>query len=210
MANEPKKTKTGGFFLFRIFRYPVVLMTLVCALTLGGAYIYSIFAADKAYAAAAPQPALEGWLSDLNGYHSRKYAYPPDLRDLEKEIWIPSRSGPNANVSQLQYGPRMYVKYGYAYLYQRDSDDASICSLWAVPQGERYKEGSTYFWLITPKTVNEWRGPALTVDQMKAIPPAARPTGEQMAQLGMTKQASVMHTTEDRGILAALRSFLKF
>jgi hypothetical protein len=199
MAEKPRSKPKSGGSLTRIFRYPSILMTVICALTLVGTQIYAANKRGELYEASVPQPAFDAWLADLSGFHSRKAGYPASLVELENEIWMPARekSGQPAK-SQLEHGPRMFLYGNYAYLYQRDKADASICSLWAIPQGARFKEGHTFYLLITPKSVTAWKGTAMTVDQMRAIPTAARPTGEQMAQLGMFKQSAVPETRKKK------------
>lgn len=201
MSSEKVRPTRKGFALFK---FPSFLMLIICALVLLGVNLYGAYAQSEAAALSKPMPALDTWFADLNAYHSRFSAYPPSLIELEKEIWIPARQAKGKSTeSQLEHGPRMYLYGDYAYLYQRDTD-ASICSVWAIPQGARYKEGFTYYELITPKSITEWRGAALTTDQMRAIPAEARPTGEQMARLGMYKQREVTDTKKKRGLSSLL------
>lgn len=198
---KPKSRSVFG----RMFQQPSLLVLIICVLILFGTNIFAKYSAPGALYSTKPTPALGQWFADLNAYHAHFSAYPNSLRELEKEIWMSSRkSAGKPGGTQLQHGPRMFLYGDYAYLYQRDERDPSICSVWAVPQGEHYKEGNTYFELITPKSITEWKGAALTPDQMRAIPTAARPTGEQMAGLGMFKQVVVSDTKPKKkgGILS--------
>lgn len=191
----PQNNKNSTSKLGQLFRYPTLLVFIVSFAVFAGANVYVTFKAESAAKAAGPpQPALADWLTQLGTYYGRKASYPPTLIELEREVWMPQRKGEDAKTTKLEYGPRMFLFDNYAYLYTRDAGDANVCSLWAVPQGEHYKEGNTFYLLITPKSVTAWRGGALTVDQMRSIPKAARPTGEEMARLGMYKQNAVPET----------------
>jgi hypothetical protein len=187
-SNKNSNSKVG-----KLFRHPTLLLFFVCLIVFVVANVYSSQKGSGALAAAPPDPSISEWLTNLNTYHARKNSYPPSLVELEREVWMPARAsaGEESKTTRLEYGPRMFLFNNYAYLYQRDAQDPHICSLWAVPQGERYKEGNTFYVLITPQSVTAWRGGALDPDQIRAIPKAARPTGEDMARLGMYKVSSV-------------------
>ncbi len=206
MPNSGSMKPKSGNRLVKIFKYPSLLMFVICAFVLIGANVYATFKNEAVFDASVPQPALDVWFADLNAYHSRFSSFPASLVELEREIWIPARiSKGKSSESQLEFGKRMFVFANYAYLYQRDAADESICSVWAIPQGERFKEGYTYYELITPKSVTEWRGAALTVEQMRSIPAVARPTGEDMARLGMFKQKNVTDTKKKGGLFSIFR-----
>lgn len=202
--NKNSNSKVG-----KLFRHPALLAFFVCLIIFVSANITSAVKRSGALAASAPTPAFSEWLTQLNTFHARKNGYPPSLVELEREVWMPQRAsaGEESKTTRLEYGSRMFLFDNYAYLYQRDAQDPHICSLWAVPQGERYKEGNTFFILVTPKSVTAWQGGALDPDQIRAIPTAARPTGEDMARLGMYKQASAPDTQKSRSFFGRLFNF---
>lgn len=195
MASPDQIKPKSQSLLGGLFRNPSLLILIICGFLYFGTRIYAHYSTEGVLYSSKPVPALRQWFADLQGYHARFASYPPSLRELEKEIWMPARkSAGKSTETQLQHGPRIYIYGDYAYIYQRDANDASICSVWAVPQGEHYKEAYTYYELITPKSITEWRGGALTPEQMRAIPASARPTGEEMAKLGMFRQREVTDT----------------
>ncbi len=196
MSIDTKRSGDSGGMRFRLFRYPSALMFIVCAAVLLFSHLTSAFVREEVYKGSAPVPSFISWLTDLNAYHSRFAAYPPSLLELERDVWRPNwqKKGDTSPTSVLEHGTRMYLHDNYAYIYQRDIANTSVCSLWAVPQGERMNEGNTHFLLITPTSTTAWRGATLTPEQIHGIPTAARPTGEDMARLGMFKQKDVPDT----------------
>lgn len=191
---------------------PTYIVLLVCIVIAIGARVYASRMYVEEQSANVPKLALNTWVGDLRAYYMQKGAFPESLVKLEAEVWLPRRKGgqpkdspPPASV--LQSGPRMLLSHNYLYLYTRDEKNPLVCSVWAIPQGEKRSEANTVFLIVTVKSVEHWRGAALSDEQYKAIPNRTIPTYEEMARLGMTKQAANLQGPQQKSIWQRILPF---
>ena len=117
---------------------------------------------------------------------------PDDLRDLNH--FLDSRkTGNSKNGKKLfnfnLFTDRSFSLYHYHYIYSAGNVSGdSLAGIWAIPFGEYAGEGETYFFLISPKNVETWRGPALPYSRVSEILDLpASPTYEAMSSFNMAK-----------------------
>lgn len=132
-----------------------------------------------------PKLNTERWHKDLLLYHDKTGKFPSNFRELEILIW---NNGDAKKESLLTNGENLYVFDNYMYLYYADGANGQICSLWAVPIGEKKSEANTFLVLLTPKSYQTWKGLPLSDNDLDRIPKKAIPLDTELARLGMSKQ----------------------
>jgi hypothetical protein len=169
--------------------YGTLLMLVFAALLAIAGRLYAAHDANQQLAAQTPQLAAKTLSLDLRLFAQKKNRFPVDWVELEDVLWRPRRNQgreESPRVSILSNGPRLYLRDNYLYLYTFAND--KTCTFWAVPRGPLRESSQTVFVLVTPQTLESWRGPALADEAVSKIPQGGLPTFEQMALLAMSKE----------------------
>ncbi|MGH9945824.1 MAG: hypothetical protein ACRD6X_01325 [Pyrinomonadaceae bacterium] len=154
---------------------PIVLLVIV------GAYIYSLWAAEKQKTAAVPVEAASMMMRDLLAFHEKRGGFPGDLKQLEGVVW---EKRPDRNFAIEN---RALSHRNYFYLYTRLT--AHRFSLWAIPTGQARDDGATWFLLVTPDSCRRWKGAALPLASIKEL--VAAPSNAELGVLGLTEQPGI-------------------
>lgn len=157
-----------------------VVIASISLLLLAGAYIYSLWAADRKYNSDLPFDAAAAMMRDLLRYHEKRGSFPENLKQLEGAVW-------EKKSREFDSTGRTLKHRNYYYFYTRASNHRS--TLWAIPIGELREEGSTWFLLVTPEGNRRWKGPAIPLKQVDEIGPA--PSLNELGVLGLTEQPNV-------------------
>lgn len=187
------------------------VMLAVCVLVAVFSRVYVSYGFAQGKDEAVPVLAANSWIGDLRAYHSMHGGFPPTLVELERDIWIPRRTGgrPDPNSPQISSleNPHVYTKNNYVYIYWI-ADNPHVCSLWCVPIGEDRTKANTVFVIITADNYEQWRGAALSEEMFQYIPRHAIPTQLEMSRLGMYKQDKKPGGVQKRsgGLMGALDS----
>ncbi|MBA3713415.1 MAG: hypothetical protein H0W76_13355 [Pyrinomonadaceae bacterium] len=154
----------------------IVLGVLVVAAT--AAFIVSGVWASQQEAAELPQIGLNRVVKDLRLYHKKFGRFPATFQDIQVRV----RKRPSSD--RLGDAGRSFTKDNYYYLLS--AVDPHAATLWAIPIGDKYKEGTSYFIVVRPTTVEQWKGAALDIDEIALL--RGNPTPAQLAHTGLTKQ----------------------
>lgn len=163
--------KTGLRISFIILGV-VVVASIVC-------YVYSRWAAGRAYEALLPRLGADSMVKGLRQYQRQTGQFPANLEELEnRRIW-------NHN-PRPDFGPgKGTLTHGnYYYIYAKVSPLS--CAVWAIPSGPRREEGTTHFLVVWPDVIKHWKGPALSkadIEKLESVP-----SGDVLHVMGLTEQ----------------------
>lgn len=170
------------------FTYLILVLTLALLII---ASIYSAWSRSREHEANIPQPALESLVVALRTFHKQTGRFPRDFHELDERIWKGARraqispDGKSLNALQSHYFYTLHT------INPPDPTHATVpvkAGIWAVPTGTRAGEAATYFWYVTPQTIERWMGPALTSENISAV--NSIPSEQQLALLVMARQPS--------------------
>ncbi len=128
-----------------------------------------------------PRLAVNSLVKALKTHHKQTERFPEDFRELETRVWKhkkPPDFGPDGRTLSL---------FNYSYCYQLI--DANQAAVWIIPTGPYRQKASTHFILINPNSMRRWKGPALSLNQIRNLPPVPQYT--QIAEFGMTEQSPI-------------------
>lgn len=154
---------------------PIVLLLVV------GAYIYTLWAADRQRSADLPVEGASMMMRDLLAFHEKRGGFPSDLKQLEGVIWENKR---DRNFSS---GGRGFAHRNYFYLYTQLNPHRF--TLWAVPMGKSREDAATWFLIVSPDSRRGWKGAAMPLEHIKKI--EASPSTAQLGVLGLIEQERV-------------------
>lgn len=152
---------------------PVVLVLVV------GAYVYSLWAAERRRTADIPVEAADRMMRDMLAFHERRGRFPEDLKELEGVVWDKKQD----RNFPIKY--RAISHRNYFYLYTRI--DPHRFTLWSIPIGKLREESPTGFLSVSTAGCRKWKGPALDADLMRKL--NVSPSLGQLGVLGLTEQA---------------------
>lgn len=157
----------------------IVLAPLVLVLVVA-AYIYSLWAAERAKARDLPFEAVNTMMRDILRYHEKKGGFPETFKSLEGIVW-------EKKAREFSIENRAFTYRNYYYFYTRI--DHHRFTLWAIPVGKSREEGPTWFLSVTPEVAGRWKGGALPLDQIDRID--ANPSLKELGTLGLIEQPQV-------------------
>ncbi len=194
----------------RNFKAVYILLALAVAVAIGSR-VYASYVYTQEQTHGVPKLALNTWIGDLRAYHMKTGTFPENLIKLEDVVWRPRRIGKSLDPallhsSVLANGDRIYMKNNYAYVYGR-SANPHICSVWAIPIGDRQDDANTIFVIVTLTSVDVWKGAIISREQYNELPHDAIPTNEQMARLGMAKQMPTLSAKQSGNLFQRLLPF---
>lgn len=157
----------------------LVLIPIVFLLVVG-AYIYSLWAADRQRSADLPVEGASTMMRDLLGYHKKRGGFPSDLKELEGVIWEKKNR-------QFTSGNRALSHRNYYYRYALISNHQF--TLWAIPFGRSREESPTWFLSVTTESCRRWKGPALPLEQVGKID--SNPSLRDLGVVGLIEQPPI-------------------
>lgn len=172
--------------------------------------IYSSWSREREREANLPVPAMETVVLALRTFHQQTGRFPRDFNELDERVWKGARHAQISPDGKSLNAPHSHYYYTLHTINPPDPTSATLpakAGVWAVPTGERAQEAATYFWYVTPQSIEGWMGPALTRENIDAV--RAIPSEQQLALLTMTRQppGGVSLTAPKRG---GVFSFLPF
>ena len=168
----------------------IILGVLVVAAT--AAFIVSMLWASQKEAAELPQIGLNRVVKDLRAYHKKFGRFPATFQEIQVRL----RKGPPSD--RLGDADCSFTRDNYYYLLS--AVDPHAATLWAIPVGSKYKEGTSYFIVVRPRSVEQWKGAALDLDEIARL--RSNPTPAQLAHAGLIKQPQTVQ--KKRGGLFSL------
>lgn len=162
---------------------PIVLLLVV------GAYIYSLWAADRQRSADLPVEGASMMMRDLLAFHEKRGGFPSDLKQLEGVVWENRRDRNFSN------GGRGFAHRNYFYLYTQLNPHRF--TLWAIPMGNSRDEAQTWFVIATPNSCRRWKGPSLRPEDASKVSSSA--TTKELGILGLVEQPPVELTKKQTG-----------
>lgn len=153
---------------------PLALVLIVAA------YIYSLWAADRAKANDLPVEAVSAMTRDLLRFHEKRGAFPADFTQLEGVVW--ERKQRSFSINNRAYNYRNYY-----YFYSRINEHQF--TLWAIPTGGQREESPTWFLVVTPNFSRRFKGAALPFEQAEKIEP--NPAIKKLGAFGLVEQPAV-------------------
>jgi hypothetical protein len=151
------------------------------AVVLIGAYVYSLWAAEKQNAAEIPVEATGMMIRDLLAFHKKRGSFPKDFKELESVVWEKKQN------REFSIENRGLKHRNYFYLYTQITPNRF--TLWAVPMGRARDEAATFFVTGTPGVYRTWKGAALSPDSVRGIKPS--PSDIELGTLGLVEQPKV-------------------
>jgi len=175
--NNPKmsKLKLSGIMLAVSFLVYMVL------------YVWVLYQRAAEAEKLKPKPMIGKMIGALKAFHQQVGRYPEDFREVNKQVW----KYPNAG----NYGQTGREITAHRYFYFYEPVDHHTCMLWALPlpsQGEASSQPS-FFLVLTPEYIKNWRGPALDVEKAKVIKQRQGivPTLEELEKAGLIEQKAI-------------------
>lgn len=154
------------------------IVTLLLLVSAVGVYVYAAYQESAKEKAAQPVPALNRVMADLRKFHKEQGRFPLTFREVQEKLWKLPRSPAFGDEGRSFTMGNYYYSLGYM--------DEHKVTIWAVPVGPRYKEGNSFFMVLTLTIQDYWKGPALELAQTAALSP--NPTETQLAGLLMIHQ----------------------
>lgn len=145
-----------------------------------GAYVYSLWMAEKGKAAEVPVDSVSMMMRDLLRFHEKRGGFPASLKDLEGVVW-------DRKEREFMAGGKGFRHRNYYYLYSRIGDHRY--SLWAIPTGPSRDEAASWFLAATPEACRRWKGAALPIEQIQRV--NSDPTITQLGVLGLIEQSRI-------------------
>lgn len=185
------------------FTYVILACTLVLLIV---AAVYSSWKRNSEHQANLPLPALENIVVALRAFHQQTGRFPQSFIELDERIWKGARHAQISEDGQSLNSPASHYYYTLHTIKPSRNmaahDKESVrAALWAVPTGPRAQEAATYFWYVTPDTIERWMGPALTPENISAV--KTIPSEQQLALLVMTRQPSDLSSSpSNKGIFS--------
>ena len=172
--------------------------------------VYSSWSHDRQREANMPVPAMETVVLALRAFHQQTGRFPRDFNELDERVWKGARRAQISPDGKSLNAPQSHYYYTLHTINPPEPTHAAPpakAGVWAVPTGERAQEAATYFWYVTPQTIEGWMGPALTRENVGAV--RAIPSEQQLALLTMTRQppGGISLTAPKRG---GIFSYLPF
>jgi hypothetical protein len=156
----------------------LVLIPIVFLLVVG-AYVYSLWAAERRRSADIPVEGASMMMRDLLAFHEKRGSFPRDLKQLEGVIWE------NKRERNFSDGGRGFAHRNYFYLYTQLNPHRF--TLWAIPMGDFRDEAPTWFFAATPDSYRRWKGPSLRPEDAGKISSNASP--KELGILGLVEQS---------------------
>ena len=157
-----------------------ILLMPAALLLVIGAYVYSLWTAEKGKAAEVPVEAVSMMMRDLLRFHEKRGGFPVSLKDLEGAVW-------DRKEREFMAGGKGFPYRNYYYLYSRISDHRF--TLWAIPTGPSREEAPTWFLAATPEACRRWKGASLPIDQIDRV--NSDPSITQLGVLGLIEQSRI-------------------
>jgi hypothetical protein len=157
--------------------FVLILLALVVVF---GAYVYSLWTAQKQKTADLPFDATGMMIRDLLAFHKKRGGFPENLKQLEGVVW-------GKKSREFSSGNRALNHRNYYYLYTRIAHHHF--TLWAIPVGKSREEAPTWFLIATPDKYGRWKGPALPFELIQKIEPI--PPRPKLAVLGLIEQTPI-------------------
>lgn len=155
-----------------------LVLTPVVFLLVVGAYIYSLWEADRQRSADIPVEGTSMMMRDLLAFHEKRGGFPNDLKQLEGVIWK------NARDRNFSNKGRGFAHRNYFYLYTQLNSHRF--TLWAIPMGRSREDAATWFLMVSPDSRRGWKGAALPLEHVKKI--EVSPSIAQLGVLGLIEQ----------------------
>ncbi|MGI9104770.1 MAG: hypothetical protein ACR2G4_00825 [Pyrinomonadaceae bacterium] len=192
MANEQTINQESGTRIGKLrFTFVIAALSLILMIV---AFIHSAWTANNAREANLPVPAMELLARDLRTFHHQTGRFPHDFRELNERIWQGARAqqispdGKTLTAAQANYFYTLHIINPPNPTRANTVVPPPKAAIWGVPMGERADESATYFWYVTPQTIEGWMGPALRPETIGAI--SSVPSEQQLALLTMTRQTT--------------------
>lgn len=145
-----------------------------------GAYVYSLWIAEKGKAAEMPVDAVSLMMRDLLRFHEKRGGFPASLKDLEGVVW-------DRKEREFMAEGKGFLHRNYYYLYSRIGDHRF--TVWAIPTGPSRNEAVSWFLAATPEACRQWKGAALPIDQIQRV--NSDPSITQLGVLGLIEQSRI-------------------
>lgn len=143
-----------------------------------GAYVYSLWAAERRQTADMPVEATSMMMRDLLAFHEKRGGFPSDLKQLEGIVWEKKQN------RQFSIENRALRHRNYYYLYTRLTPHRY--TLWAVPMGQAREEAATLFLVVTPDACRRWKGPSMRIEDLNKLNTGA--SSQELGILGLVEQ----------------------
>lgn len=168
-----------------------LMLTPVAFLSIVGAYVYTLWAAEREKSENIPVDAAAMMMRDLLSYHDKNGGFPETLKELEGSVW-------EKKARKFDLDDRAFSHRNFLYFYSRLSHHRF--ALWAIPMGKEREYASTSYLLVTPDNARWWKGAAVPIDRARDL--ATQPTSEQLAVLGLIEQPRLRLATLQNGTSA--------
>lgn len=151
------------------------LMLALCAILAVGSYSWHVYTLFRDWQVNMPQPQLERLTKDLRIYQARTGHFPSTFVEINNLIWHTKPApdyGDNGRQSRTK---------NYYYFYTRVNDHT--CAIWALPTGPQRHYASSFFLVLSPEWLRNWKGKALDDEAISALP--AIPSSDMLAKMLM-------------------------
>lgn len=151
-----------------------ILVVIIC-------FAYGTWARTEREKKMVPRLAVDPLTKALRQYQHQMGRFPDNFTEVEERVWKHKKSP--------DFGPskRTLSVANYYYIYGKA--DPLTCTVWAIPSGPKRQESSTYFLVITPDVIRNWKGAALSKEDIDKINSA--PSSDLLNVLGMTEQPMI-------------------
>jgi hypothetical protein len=157
-----------------------ILLMPAALLLVIGAYVYSLWIAEKGKAAEVPVEAVSMMMRDLLRFHEKRGGFPASLKELEGAVW-------DRKEREFMANGKGFRHRNYYYLYSRTGDHRF--TLWAIPTGPSRDEAPSWFLAATHEFCRRWKGAALPIDQIDRV--NSDPSITQLGVLGLIEQSRI-------------------
>jgi len=170
MRGVENKARTSKFRL----SYASLLVAIVVYV---GAWGFAAYSAHARAASLLPRPVMIKPLLAALAHHQRSAReFPATLADM--------RSGKTLRGAVVSNDGRSFTASHYYFLYTRT--DRNVCTLWAVPTGEKKDVASSFFLVVRPTGVQKFKGAAISAEEMNRLKGA--PSYAELNYLGLVEQ----------------------
>ncbi len=168
------KTKTRPGFSKLKTTWLLLALAGVIAVGSYGWHVYTLF---RDWQVNMPQPQLERLTKDLRIYHAKTGHFPNTFVEINNLIWH-TKPAPDYGGSGRQARTKNYY-----YFYIRVDDHT--CAIWALPTGPQRHYASSFFLVLSPDWMRNWKGKAVADEFISSLP--AIPSPNRLAELGMSE-----------------------
>ena len=151
------------------------LILAICAILAVGSYGWHVYTLFRDWQINMPQPQIERLTKDLRIYHAKTGYFPSTFVEINNLIWH-TKPAPNYGDNGRQSRTKNYY-----YFYTRVNDHT--CAIWALPTGPQRHYASSFFLVLSPEWLRNWKGKAMDNEVIGGLP--AIPSPDKLAETGM-------------------------